>query len=256
MLILKRHVIFLCSDDLSITSLTNRINRQNRNAPQAPNYDDVLVLDPIPSEEHDDSVDESVPEEEEEQHSDVDNEHGDDADSVESGDSDGFLQPSQGAFSEEIIDIDDAVTSETKRKTRTKRSNYADYPTIPVDYPPIEMPFLTKDTLASFGMSDGVEVEENEVPSDLVKIKGKMRYYLQANEAIVMKLTEISNAKKKSKNKCEGFQPIRLKGDPNEVVIYPKEYNLHALNIPERYWMLTKYNRFNWIVPESEFNFS
>ncbi len=63
-------------------------------------------------------------------------------------------------------------------KNRTKKSIYDDYLSLPTEVISINLPFSTKEIIFSFEMNNGVEVAEDDVPLDLVKIPGKKVYFL------------------------------------------------------------------------------
>ena len=147
---------------------------------------------------------------------------------------------------------DDSAASGKSRKKNTTKDVYKNYPALPTEPFSISLPFTTKKVVCSFEMRDGVEPSEEKL-SDLVNIKGKMKYFLQANSVLIDKLKKMAVGDVKNVKFHKEFVTISLRGDTNETVIHPKSVNILSCNIPERYKILTKYNQHNWIVPKCKF---
>ncbi len=75
-------------------------------------------------------------------------------------------------------------------KNCTKKSIYDNYMSLPTEVIPINSPFSTEDIIFSFEMNDGVELAEDDVPLDLVKVPGKKVYFLQAKRVLFTRLGE------------------------------------------------------------------
>ncbi len=105
----------------------------------------------------------------------------------------------------------------------TKKSIYVTYPALSTEVVSINLPFSTKDIFCSFGMNDGVEVTADDVPVDLIKIPGKKKYFLQANDVLITKLVAINKNHKKNLQESKGFTVMTLRGDKEEFVVYPKK---------------------------------
>ncbi len=54
-----------------------------------------------------------------------------------------------------------------------------------------------KDIICSFEMNDGVDVAEDNILLDLLRIPGKKKYFLQANDVLITKLVAINKKHKK-----------------------------------------------------------
>ncbi len=134
-------------------------------------------------------------------------------------------------------------------KNHTKKTIYEDYPVLPTEVIPINLLFSTKDIISSFKLNHGVEVTEDDAPLDLIMIPGKKLYFLQANSKLIKKLKKLNKKYKKS----EDYTVIPLCGNKEEYVVYPIEKNAREYNVPERFYILTKFNQYNWIVPKGKF---
>ncbi len=105
---------------------------------------------------------------------------------------------------------------------------YNDYLALPTEVIPIDSPFSTKDIMSSFQLNDGVEVSEDDIPLDLLKIHGKKVYSLQANSVLITKLKK----QNKKFQECEDFTVMHLHGNKEEYVVYPNEKILENLMFP------------------------
>ncbi len=83
-----------------------------------------------------------------------------------------------------------------------------------------------------------------------MKIRGKKVYFLQANRVLIAKLVDINKENKKEYKKHEDFTIMPLGSDKEEYVVHPKKKDC---NVPERFYVLTKYNQYNWIIPRGKF---
>ena len=140
-------------------------------------------------------------------------------------------------------------TGKRSGKNRTKKSIYEDYPVLPTDVIPINLPFSTKDIISSFELNHGVEVTEDDAPLDLIKIPDKKVYFLQANSKLIKTLKKLNKKYKKS----EDCTIIPLRSDKEEYVVHPTCLKVREYNVPERIYILTKFNQYNWIVPRGKF---
>ena len=168
-------------------------------------------------------------------------------DSVDSEDQDAFMLKTAS----DTICLNDNFEKTGKRsgKNRTKKSIYEDYPVLPIDVIPIDLPFSMKDIISSFQLNHGVEVTEDEAPLDLIMIPGKKVYFLQANSKLIKKLKKYNKKYKKS----DDYTIIPLRGDKEEYVVYPTEKNVRECNVLEHFYILTKFNQYNWIIPRASF---
>ncbi len=105
-------------------------------------------------------------------------------DSIASEDQDAFMLKT----ATDTICVNDNFESSGKRsgKNRTNKSKYEDYPVLPNNVIPVNLPFATKDVLSSFELNHAVEIDvsEDEDLYKLLKIHGKMLYFLQANSLL------------------------------------------------------------------------
>ncbi len=135
-----------------------------------------------------------------------------DVDSVNSGDQEDMMLKT----TTDKICLNDNIDDSGGRsgKNRTKKSIYEDYTAIPTEVIPINLPFSTKDIISSFELNHGVEVAEDDVPLDLIKIPGKKVYFLQANSVLITKLKK----QNKKYKKREDYTVMSLCSDKEEYV--------------------------------------
>ncbi len=109
-------------------------------------------------------------------------------------------------------------------KNRTKKSKYEDYPVLPTEVIPINLPFCTKDIISSFELNHHVEVDvsERDPIYDLLKISGKKLYFLQANSKLIKTLKKHNKKYKKS----DDYTIIPLRGNKEKYVVYQTEKNV------------------------------
>ncbi len=141
------------------------------------------------------------------------------------------------------------------QKNHTKKSIYDDYPLLPTEVIPINLPFSTKDIICSFEMNNGVDIAEDNIPLDLLKIPGKKKYFLQANNVLITILVAINEKRKKKLHEYKDYTVMPLQGDKEEFVVHPRKLKMRDCNIPECFYFLMKYNQYNWIVPRGKFYF-
>ena len=136
-------------------------------------------------------------------------------------------------------------------KNHKKKSKYEDYPVLPNNVIPVNLPFATKDIISSFELNHGVEIDvsEDEDLYKLLKIPGKMLYFLQANSELIKTLLKYNKKYKKSEN----YTIIPLRGDKEEYVVHPTCLKVRECNVPEHFYILAKFNQYNWIVPRGKF---
>ncbi len=212
------------------------------------------MVDCIPDDPQDNNEDESSDNDDREklsnsgdsqQDSDKDVDH--DSDFVGSEDQDELMLKTNT----DTICLNDNILDSGGRsgKNRTKISIYNDYLALPTEVIPINLPFSTKDIISSFQLNDGVEVSEDDIPLDLLKICGKKVYFLQANSVLITKLKK----QNKKFQEREDFTIMHLHGNKEDYVVYLNEKNIRECNVPERFNVLTKYNQYNWIVPKASF---
>ncbi len=102
-------------------------------------------------------------------------------------------------------------------------------------------------------MNNGVDVAEDNIFLDLLKIPGKKKYFLQANNVLITKLVAIKKKCKKKLQEYKDYTVMPLQGDKEEFDVHPRKLKLGDCNIPECFYFLTKYNQYNWIVPRGKF---
>ena len=100
-------------------------------------------------------------------------------------------------------------------------------------------------------MNHRVEVTEDDAPLDLLKISGKKVYFLQANSKLFEMLKKLNKKYKKS----EDYTVIPLRSDKEEYVVHPTCLKVRECNVPEHFYILTKFNQYNWIIPRGKFLF-
>ncbi len=147
--------------------------------------------------------------------------------------------------------LNDNIVDSGRRsgKNHTKKSIYEDYPVIPTEVIPINLPFSTKGIISNFELNHGVEVSEDDAPLDLIKIPGKKVYFLQANSRLIDTVKKHNKKYKKS----EDYTVMPLRCHKEEYVVHPSEKNVRECNVPERFYILTKFNQYNWIIPRGKF---
>ncbi len=218
------------------------------------NHSDVEVIDRIPDDPQDNDEEESSKDEVQDKLIDAGNlqessdeyVHSDD-DSDDSADQDNFMLKT----TTDTICLKDNIVDSGRRsnKNRMKKSIYDEYPALPTEVIPVNLPFCTKDIVSSFELKHGVEVSDDDAPLDLLKIPGKKVYFLQANSVLITKLKKENKKYKKNAD----YTVTHLRGDKEEYVVYPTERNVRECNVPERFYILTKYNQYNWIIPRGKF---
>ncbi len=125
-------------------------------------------------------------------------------------------------------------------KNCTKKSIYDTYTALSTEVVPINLPFSTKDIICSFEMNNGVEVADDDVPVDLLKITGKKKYFLQANDVLITKLDSINKKHKKKIQERKDYTIMPVQGNKEEFVVHPRKLKMRDCNIPERFYVLTK----------------
>ncbi len=83
------------------------------------------------------------------------------------------------------------------QKNHTKKSIHDDYPALHTEVIPINSCFSMKDMTCSFEMNNGVDVAKDNIPLDLLKISGKKKYFLHANNVPIKILVAINEKGKK-----------------------------------------------------------
>ncbi len=170
-------------------------------------------------------------------------------DSIASEDQDAFMLKT----ATDTICLNDNFESSGKRsgKNRTNKSKYEDYLVLPNNVIPVNLPFATKDIISSFELNHGVEIDvsKDELLYKLLKIHGKMLYFLQANSELIKNLLKYNKKYKKSEN----YTVIPLRGDKEEYIVHPTCLKVRECNVLERFYILTKFNQYNWIVPRGKF---
>ncbi len=103
-------------------------------------------------------------------------------------------------------------------------------------------------------MNDGVEVTNDNIPVDLLKIPGKKKDFLQANDVLITKLVAI-NKKHKKLQECKDYTVMPLQGYKEEFVVHPRNLKMRDCNVLECFYVLTKYSQYNWIISRGKFSF-
>jgi len=86
----------------------------------------------------------------------------------------------------------------------------------------------------------------------LLKIPGKKKYFFQANNVLITKLDAINKKHKKKFKERKDYTVMPLQGDKEEFVVHPRKLKMKDNNVPKRFYILTKYNQYNWIIPRSK----
>ncbi len=187
-------------------------------------HSDVELVDRIPDDPQENDKEESSKDEDQAELNDANNlEDNSDKyvdfadDSIASEDQDAFMLKT----ATDTICVNDNFESSGKRsgKNCTNKSKYEDYPVLPNNVIPINLPFATKDVLSSFELNHGVEIDvsEDEDLYKLLKIPGKMLYFLQANSKLIETLKKHNKKYKKS----EDYTVIPLCGNKEEYIVHP-----------------------------------
>ncbi len=58
-------------------------------------------------------------------------------------------------------------------------------------------------------MNNGVEVADNNIPVNLLKIPGKKKYFLWANDVLITKLVAINKKYKKKLQECKDYTVMK-----------------------------------------------
>ncbi len=219
-------------------------------------HSDIELVDRIPDNPQENDKEESSDDEDQAELNDANNlEDNSDKyvdiadDSIASEDQDAFMLKR----ATDTICVNDNFKSSgiCSGKNCTNKSKYEDYPVLPNNVIPVNLPFAMKDVVSSFELNHGVEIDvsEDEDLYKLLKIPGKMLYFLQANSKLIETLKKHNKKYKKS----EDYTVIPLHGDKEEYVVHPTCLKVREYNVPERFYILTKFNQYNWIVPRGKF---
>ncbi len=164
------------SNDLSISDVRKQICFDV--CQKLVDHSDVEVVDRIPDHPQDNNEDDTSDDYDQEELSDADNFEedsykymGSDNDSVGSGNQDDLMVMTNT----DTICLNDNLLDSGGRfsKNCTKKSNYDNFPSLPTEFIPINWPFSAKDIISRFEMNNGVEVADDNIPVDLLKILGK-----------------------------------------------------------------------------------
>ncbi len=104
-------------------------------------------------------------------------------------------------------------------------------------------------------MNNRVEVADNNISVNLLKIPGKKKYFLQTNNVLITKLVAINKKRKKKLKEGKDYTIIPLQGNKEEFVVHPRKLKKRDCNVPKCFYSLTKYNQYNLIVPRGKFLF-
>ncbi len=171
--LLIRSIIFLVkeTDDPSLSDVRKQVC--GKVCQELVDHSDVEVVNQIPNYPQDNNDNDTSDNYDQEKLSDVgnfeensDNSMGCDKESVGSGDQDNLMENTN---LDTIYHEGNLINSGgCLQKNHTKKAIYDDYPALPTEGIPINLPFSMKDIICSFEMNNGVDVAEDNILLDLL----------------------------------------------------------------------------------------
>ncbi len=219
-------------------------------------HSDVELVDCIPDDPQDHDEEDSSDDEDQSELNNASNLE-DNCDNLVEFADDSLASEDQDAFTlntaTDTICLNDNLEKSGDRSAKNckKKSKYEDYLVLPTDGIPINLPFSTKDIISSFKLKHGVEIDgsKDEDLSKLLNIPSMMKYFLQANSKLIKTLLKYNKKYKDGKD----YTVISLRGDNEEYVVHPTCLKVRECNVLEHFYILTKFNQYNWIVPKGKF---